>query len=264
MIELLPHREIALAVGPIALRWYGIFYVLSFLLAWWVLPRLQAARQLKLTRDDWTYITALAAAGVLVGGRLGYVFLYEPHYFLTHPAEIFFIWQGGMASHGGLLGAALFLWYAARKLRVSIWALFDLVVIPAALGLALGRIGNFINHELYGLPTTLPWGVTIPGVAGLRHPVQLYAALANVVVAALCARHLLHTAAPPGRTTAWFLVLYSLLRLLVSVVREPEVVMVHLGSYPLATSQLLTVVLLGFGLGLLTAQYRHRPPVRAS
>ncbi len=252
MIELFPAREVALRLGEWDVRWYGVLYVVAFGLAWWLLPRLQRYRGLKLTRDQWTFILTSALAGVLFGGRLGYVLLYEPAYFLQHPLHIFFIWEGGMASHGGIIGVAVALWLAARQLRINVWALADSVVVPAAVGLALGRIGNFINQELYGTPTTLPWGITVPDSSGYYHPVQLYEAAANSLVAVL-GYYLLTRGRRivPGSTFALFIVFYGSLRLVISYWRLPDRIVGQVGPLTVSLSQVLTIVLVISGLVLL-------------
>lgn len=149
MLTLFPQREVAFSLAGLQIRWYGLLYVISFWFAWWILPKLQVRRDLHLSRDDWTFVAALSAAGVLVGGRLGYVLFYEPAYFLQYPGEVVAIWQGGMSSHGGFIGVAIGLYIASRYLHVDIWKMADIAVVPVAVGLALGRLGNWINQELY-------------------------------------------------------------------------------------------------------------------
>lgn len=136
MIELFPSREVALGLWGFELRWYGLLYVVAFVVAWKLLPHLGRYRNLKLSRDDWLYFMAWGAIGVVVGGRLGYVWLYEPLYYLEHPADVVALWQGGMSAHGGFVGVALALWYASRRLQIGWLAAVDVLVVPAALGLA--------------------------------------------------------------------------------------------------------------------------------
>src|SRR5690349_11110510 len=149
MVELFPSREVVMMIGDWQIRWYGVMYVVAFWLAWWWLPRLAKSRNLNFSKEDWAYIVTLGAAGVLVGGRLGYAVFYMPAFFAAHPGQIIALWNGGMSSHGGFMGVAVALWYAARRLKIDPLALADVVVVPVALGLALGRVGNFINQELY-------------------------------------------------------------------------------------------------------------------
>jgi len=188
----------------------------------WLAPRLQKWRSVYLHLGQWVEIVAWGAAGLLIGGRLGYVFFYEPQYFLKYPAEIFMIWQGGMSSHGGFIGVALAVWLACRSLNVDFWKICDVIVVPIGIGLALGRIGNYINQELYGTVTALPWGIEVPGETGLRHPVQLYAALKNITVAAICYVYLRKPHSVPGRATALFLMLYGTLRFFIEFIRVQD------------------------------------------
>lgn len=251
MVLFFPEREVALRLFEYDIRWYGVLYLVAFALAAWLLPRLARVHQLRVTSDQWLAILTLSVAGVLLGGRLGYVVLYESAYFASQPSEIFAIYKGGMSFHGGLVGVVLALWLASRYLAVSFWQLLDVVVIPAAIGLSLGRVGNYINQELVGTLTTLPWRITIPGQAGTYHPVQLYAALKNAVIALVCARYFFH-ARPhvPGRTAALFLILYGLLRPLIGFVRQPDGIVLSLGTLTLTQGQLLTLPLLMLGLVL--------------
>ncbi|MEX2054713.1 MAG: prolipoprotein diacylglyceryl transferase [Candidatus Andersenbacteria bacterium] len=251
-LTVFPTRTIALDLFGISIYWYGLLYLAAFVLGWWLLPRLQKYRDLRLTPDDALLIIVVAMAGVLLGGRLGYVAWYNPQYFLEHPGEIVRFWQGGMASHGGFIGVAVALYFTARHLNVSFWRLTDVVVVPIALGLALGRLGNFINQELYGTLTTLPWGIDIPGVAGKRHPTQLYAVIKNVLIAATCYHHLRrpNTKLRPGQTTAFFLLMYSTARFLLEYLRVPDAPLVAFGPLTLTQGQCLTLPLFGFGLWL--------------
>ncbi|MEX1997753.1 MAG: prolipoprotein diacylglyceryl transferase [Candidatus Andersenbacteria bacterium] len=265
MITFFPTRQIFIEIAGLLISWYGVLYLLGFASVWFLCPRLQKQRGLALTADEWLVIILAAMAGVLIGGRLGYVLLYEPSYYLNYPLEIVKLWHGGMASHGGFIGVGAALWLVSRRLRIDPWKLFDVVVVPAALALAGGRLGNFINGELYGTVTSVPWGVVMPGVAGLRHPVQLYAVLKNIIVAVVCLWYLYRIQpVRPGRVLALFLLLYSTLRLITGFFREPDGLAVSFANLTLAQGQLLTIPLLGLGLYLWSrhsgssASFRHR------
>lgn len=247
MIALFPSRTVALELFGFSVHWYGLLYLAGFLLAWALLPKLQKYRQLSLSADDWSGLLSAAVLGVILGGRLGFVLFYEPAYFVAHPIEIFQVWHGGMSSHGGFLGVTVALLIALRnktiddKLRLA-----DVVVTPIALGLMLGRVGNFINQELYGTITTLPWGIVVPGEEGLRHPTQLYAMVKDLLIAALCFLHVRRAGARNGETLALFLMLYSTLRLLVEHFRVQDYDL-WLG---LTRGQLLTLPIFLIGLAL--------------
>ena len=248
MITFFPQREIALSLAGFDIRWYGLMYLLAFLLTWYFLPRLSQRHQLRLNSDQWLMVLAAGMMGVLLGGRLGYVLLYEPAFYWQQPLKSFAIHEGGMAFHGGIVGVALALWLMSRRYQVSLLALLDVVVIPAALGLFLGRIGNFINQELYGTATTLPWGIMIPGVPLPRHPVQLYAAGKDLLIATLCSWYFFRSPRyVPGRTTALFLISYGVLRFFLGFFREIDGVSLVLGTVTIGEGQLLSLPLIGVG-----------------
>ncbi len=214
---------VAIAIGPLAIRWYGLMYLIAFLLF-----ILQSRIRLKSTPavkpEDIDNIMTLAVFGVVLGGRLGYVLFYKPAYYLSHPAEILAVWQGGMSFHGGFLGVLFVCWiYAVRKG----WRFFDLMdfIAPSIpLGLAAGRLGNFINGELWGRPTDGPWAVVFPQSGDLlpRHPSQLYEmALEGFLLFFV----LWAFASKPRRTgavSALFLLGYGGSRFLVEYAREPD------------------------------------------
>ncbi len=251
MIALFPSRTVALELFGLSIHWYGIMYLLAFLLAAGLLPRLQRFRRLELKRDEWLNLLTWAILGVIVGGRLGYVFFYQPVYFLSHPLSIPAVWEGGMAFHGGLIGVSLVLAWMCKQHGRSMLAVADIVAVPAALGLALGRLGNFINLELYGSVTTLPWGIAIPGVEGLRHPTQLYECGYSLVIALLCFLHLRFApTARPGWTFALFLFAYGVFRSLTELLRVQEYVPLTVGPLVLTRGQLLSVPMILCGVGL--------------
>lgn len=247
MIHLFPSRTVALDLFGFSVHWYGIMYMLSFLLALFLIPRLQKYRDLHLTQDDWSRIVGWAVVGVLVGGRLGFVLFYEPAYYLAHPLEIVAVWKGGMASHGGFIGATVAMLWALRGKNVdAMIRVADIVAVPVVLGLGIGRIGNFINQELYGTITMLPWGIAIPGVEGLRHPVQLYEFALCVIIGLVCYWHLRKTRAA-GTTFALFLLLYAVERILIEFLRIHAYPSVAFG---LVREQMLTIPFLVIGIGI--------------
>lgn len=213
----------------LVINWYGFFYVAASVIAWWLLPKLARLKDLEISRWQWLEVVTWGLAGALIGGRLGYVFFYEPLYFWHHWLEVGHLSAGGMSSHGGFIGVGLVLLLEARRLKISYLQLVDIAVVPAALGLSLGRLGNVINHELY--VTSLARYVVVGQ---------------HLVIAAICYWSLM-TSKSPGRTTGLFMILYSVARLLNEYIREPEWGMVF-GW--LTRGQVYTLPLLLIGLWL--------------
>ncbi len=247
MIEFLPSRPVFVELFGFAIHWYGILYLLAFLLALALLPNLQRFRSIALTQDEWASAMAYAVLGVLIGGRMGYVLFYEPHYFAQHPREIFFVWNGGMSSHGGFVGTAAALCLFCVRQRVNVRRFADIVTVPAFLGLGLGRIGNFINEELYGTVSSLPWAMAFSSAEGLRHPIQLYDTLLSFFLALVCFLHLRRPTTRPGRTFALFLFLYGVVRFFLEFIREQQYPLLDIGVMHLTRGQLLTIPLVLFG-----------------
>jgi len=251
-----PSRTVALEVLGFSIHWYGVMYLLAFLFGLWILPRLQKHRDVHLTSDDWSTVLMWAIFGVIIGGRLGFVFFYEPVYFWGSPSKILAVWEGGMSSHGGFIGVALALGWVLKKRWGGILKVADLVVIPVAIGFALGRFGNFINQELYGTVTDLSWGWNVPEVGELRHPWPVYAMISNVVIAGVCFWYLRLTSylraghGPAGRVLALFLTLYGLSRFFLEYLRAQEYPFIDTGVLLLTRGQFLTLGILLVGLWL--------------
>lgn len=247
MIDLFPSRAVFIDLFGWQIHWYGLLYLAAFAIAWYLLPQLQSFRSLQLAKDDWSQLLTAAVIGVIAGGRLGFVLFYEPAYYLQHPLEIFAVWQGGMSSHGGFIGVTVALLWVLRDRRHLLLSIADVAVVPIALGLACGRIGNFINQELYGTVTMLPWAITVPGEDGLRHPTQLYAVAKDLFIAGACFFYLKKTTVP-GRTLALFLMLYGVLRFIVEFFREQHGQLVEIGVFQLSPGQILTLPVFVAGL----------------
>ncbi|MDD4318953.1 MAG: prolipoprotein diacylglyceryl transferase [Candidatus Peribacteraceae bacterium] len=247
MFDLFPSRTVAVEILGFPIHWYGILYVLSFIIAMVLLPRLQRYRSLSLRSEQWLDVISWGIVGVLVGGRLGFVLFYEPSYFLQAPWKIIAVWEGGMSSHGGFIGVAVAMLHAFRKHGIPVWKAADLVSVPAAIGLSFGRMGNFINGELYGTVTDLPWGMAFPGAQGLRHPVQLYAVALDLCIALACFFLLARgTPKTDGRLFAVFLMLYGIVRFSLEFLRDQT----YEPLLFLTRGQALTVPLLLAGLAL--------------
>ena len=254
---------IILQIGPFAIRWYALAYVTG-LLAGWRYGLLLARREPRwfdpARLDD---LLVWVTLGVVLGGRLGYVLFYKPAYFAANPLEILMVWHGGMAFHGGMLGVVVAVVVFARKVGAPILAVGDLGAAAAPIGLFFGRIANFVNQELYGRVTEVPWAVIFPHGGPLpRHPSQLYEALLEgLLLFAVLAWLSLGTGARrrPGIVFGSFLAGYGLCRSVGELFREPDA---HLGFIfgPLTMGQLLSFPMILAGLAIILYA-RRRPAV---
>ena len=248
---------IALSLGPLAIHWYGLMYVVAFGLFLWLAAR--RTRMAPFAEAGWTRrevedLLFFGVLGVIVGGRLGYVFFYKPDHYLGHPLEALMVWKGGMSFHGGLLGVIVAMALYARRRGRRFLEVTDLVAPCVPTGLAAGRIGNFINGELWGraADASLPWAMVFPqsGTTIPRHPSQLYQAalegLLLFVVLWLYAR----TPRELGRVSGAFLVGYGVLRFVVEYFREPDSFLGPL-ALGLSMGQWLCVPMVAFGAWLL-------------
>ncbi|MCL2789706.1 MAG: prolipoprotein diacylglyceryl transferase [Desulfobulbus sp.] len=243
---------VMLAVGPIQIRWYGMMYVLGFAAAY-LLVLYQAKRfhwqQIVDRLDD---LHLFLIIGVVIGGRLGYVLFYNLSYYLAHPLAIPALWTGGMSFHGGCLGAILAGVLCCRRMGLNFWKAADLFIVAVPIGLFFGRLGNFINGELFGRITTVPWGMIFPEGGPLpRHPSQLYEALLEgltlfAILWAIKAKPWQQASSsrwPHGSVLILFLGLYGCVRFLVEFVREPDPQIGLIGS-ALSMGQLLCLVMI--------------------
>ncbi|MDP7141209.1 MAG: prolipoprotein diacylglyceryl transferase [Candidatus Woesearchaeota archaeon] len=244
-------NPILFSLGPFQIRYYGIIYVLGFVIAYFLINYIIKKKGLDITKDDVTDLLFYLLIGVILGSRLFYVLVYNPKYFLAHPLDIFAIWHGGLSFHGGFIGSIVATLIFCKKKKVSFLELGDIIVIPLSIALALGRIGNFLNGELYGRVTNLPWAVKFKGAEGFRHPSQIYESLKNLfifsVLWTLNKKNL-----PKGYLFSIFILMYSSLRFFVEFVRVPDS---QLGFiiFGLSMGQVLSVIMFIGGLVLLKA-----------
>ncbi|PYS53787.1 MAG: prolipoprotein diacylglyceryl transferase [Acidobacteria bacterium] len=266
MILTLPYPNIDpvfLRIGPLQLRWYGLMYMLSFVIGYFVLRRFAKLRKLEQSNDDLYDLLFYLILGVMIGGRLGYVVFYDLGSYIREPLSILAIWQGGMSFHGGFIGVIAGTWWICRKKRWNFWEIADLVSVAVPIGLGLGRIGNFINGELFGRPANVAWAMVFPeGGAVARHPSQLYEALLEGLVLFLILRWLYRRNFYPG-TVFWGLVaFYGLFRFLVEFVREPDA-QIGFDLGPFTRGQLLTFPMLVVGTVMMITYARRHPPEKA-
>jgi phosphatidylglycerol---prolipoprotein diacylglyceryl transferase len=246
-------------LGPLTIRWYGLFFALGLLLSNEVGRRIFEAEGQ--SRDDSGRLLWYVAIGTIVGARLGHCLLYEPGFYLSHPLQILYIWRGGLASHGGVVGIIVAVWmYARRAQRPFLWVA-DRVAVVAPIAAACIRLGNLFNSEIVGRPSNLPWAIVFTRVDALpRHPTQLYEALAYALIGALTYRLYRRTRLRerPGFLLGLTLVLVFTFRLLIEFVKEPQEAFE--AALPLDLGQLLSLPLIVVGLILM----RPRPAAERS
>jgi phosphatidylglycerol:prolipoprotein diacylglycerol transferase len=249
---------VAFQVGPLAVRWYGLMYLAAFVL-FVVLGKLRA-RQNLLTGwhprdvDDMLFYGVF---GVILGGRLGYIVFYKPLYYLAHPLEILAVWQGGMSFHGGFLGVLLAMWLFARRRNKRWLDVTDFIAPLVPLGLAAGRLGNFINGELWGRVTGAPWGMVFPeaGTAP-RHPSQLYQFALEGLLLFVVLWWFTRRRRPLGAASAVFLIGYGTCRFVAEFAREPDAFL-GLLAFNLTMGQWLSLPMIVAGVVMLVWSYRR-------
>jgi len=217
---------IALSLGPLAVRWYGLMYLLAFLAFLWLGKRRAVTQPWHgLTSPQVDDLLFYGVLGVVLGGRLGQVLFYEPGYYLQHPLEILAVWKGGMSFHGGFLGVLAAMALYARKHQLTFWQLTDFIAPLVPIGLGLGRVGNFINGELWGRPVSadISWAMVFPYVDNLpRHPSQLYQALGEGLLLFVLLWWFSSKQRPRRQVSALFLIGYGLARWIGEYFREPD------------------------------------------
>lgn len=243
------------SIGPLAVRWYGLMYLVGFVAAYYLAK--SRMKRIGWNEDDIGDLLFWGFIGVVAGGRVGYVLFYQFSSFLADPLYLFKIWTGGMSFHGGLIGVLVALWLFARKKTVSFLVVGDFVAPIVPLGLAAGRIGNFINGELWGRVTDVPWAIVFPAAGPEpRHPSQLYQfaleGLTLFVLIWLFSRQ----PRPTGAVGGLFLAGYGVFRFIVEFARQPDA---HLGLNTLGLSQgqMLSIPMILLGLGLIVYAYKY-------
>lgn len=260
----------------LSLRWYALAYIAGLLIGWWLIRRAISTPRLwangaPLNRDQLERLVTWVIIGVIIGGRLGFVLFYQPAFYLQNPAEIIKVWEGGMSFHGGFIGVVIAAILFCRREGIPMLSMADLMALVTPPGLLLGRIANFINAELWGRPTTMPWGVafpgeaaqTCPGIAGIcaRHPSQLYEAGMEGLILGMLLIFVIWRAGWlrfPGRTAGLFFAGYGLSRFVVEFFRQPDAQFIspgnplglafHLGGYGLTMGQILSLPMILVGI----------------
>lgn len=239
-------------IGPLKPHWYGAMYLLAFAIGWKLIQKYNRNAQLGLSKNDLLDLVLYILMGVVIGGRLGYMWFYNAAYYLEHPTKIFQIWLGGMSFHGGLIGVILALLYFAWRKQVKFFDIGDMIVYPSAIGIGLVRIGNFINAELYGRATDVPWCMVFPKRGAVdpgdvcRHPSQLYEAFFEGFLIALILRWMMKKHPKTGVLSWAFVVMYGVARFSMEYFREPDAHIGFIFTY-FTLGQLLTLPLIVIG-----------------
>ena len=257
MLEYPQFDPVMIHIGPLALRWYGMMYVLG-ILSGWMLGRHRA-------KKSWNSMTPAlmddfvtwGILGVVLGGRIGYVLFYNFAHYIEHPLKMFAIWEGGMSFHGGLIGVLLVIWLFGRAHRMSFLEMGDFVSPLIPPGLFFGRIGNFINGELWGRYTDHPFGMIFPGAGTMpRHPSQLYEAALEGVVLFILVWWYSAKPRPAGCVGALFLLGYGVFRFMVEFARQPDAQLGFVALQWMTMGQILCVPMILFGIGWIWNAYR--------
>lgn len=249
---------VAIAIGPVKVHWYGLMYVLGFIAGWWLARRRAALPASTWKPADVDDLIFFAAVGVIAGGRVGWMLFYGLDNLGADPLAFIRVWEGGMSFHGGLIGVMIAVaWFARRRGR-SVADVFDFTAPLPAVGLCAGRIGNFINGELWGRPTELPWGMLVDG--RVLHPSQLYEAALEGVVLFAVIWWFTSRPRPKFAPSGLFLTLYAVFRMAVEFVRVPDADIGYLAFGWLTMGQVLSLPVLAAGLWMLAFAYTRREP----
>jgi phosphatidylglycerol:prolipoprotein diacylglycerol transferase len=264
---------VLIQVGPFAVRWYALAYIVGILLGWWYAKRLATTPSLwgssgpPMTAADIDDFVVYAALGIILGGRIGYVLFYDLPRFAADPVEIFALWHGGMSFHGGFLGTVLAMAIFARRRCIPIWSLVDVIAPSVTFGLFLGRLANFINGELFGRVTDVPWAMVFPnGGPEPRHPSELYeAGLEGIVLFAILRllTHRYHKLTQPAFVSGAFATGYGVARTFSEFFREPDIQIGYLAG-GLTMGMLLSLPMIVAGIGVMLWASRRTAAVVAA
>ncbi len=249
-------NPILLQIGPLKIHWYGMMYLAGFGMAWWLGNRRLRSNPI-FTSEQLSDLIFYAAVGVVLGGRIGYILFYDLATYIAEPLNMLKIWQGGMSFHGGFIGVLIAVWLYARKLNLPFFKVTDFIAPLIPFGLGAGRIGNFINGELWGRHTDVPWGMVFSQIDNMpRHPSQLYQAILEGLILFAILWIFSKRPRPIMAVSGLFLIFYGLFRFLIEFVREPDY---HLGFIAfdwMTMGQILTIPMLIAGIVLIKLAYR--------
>lgn len=260
-----PHIDpVLVALGPIKIHWYGIMYLIGFAAVWLLGQRRAALPWSVIKPEAIEDLVTYGALGVIVGGRLGYILFYNFGAFLENPLILFKIWQGGMSFHGGMLGVFIAMWFFAKKQHCTVLQLTDIIAPLAPIGLGAGRIGNFINSELWGRPTDVPWAMVFPtGGALARHPSQLYEAFLEGIVLFIILWVYTQKPRPTMAATGLAVTLYGCFRFFIEFFRMPDAHLGYLALDWLTMGQILSTPMIIIGSLLVYFAYHPKATEQA-
>jgi phosphatidylglycerol:prolipoprotein diacylglycerol transferase len=255
-------NPVAVSLGPFAIRWYALAYIAGLVIGWRYCLVLSGRAPHQVRRQDIDDFLVWATLGVVLGGRIGYILFYNPGYYFGHPAQAFYVWHGGMSFHGGAIGVTIAILLFTRSRRVAVFAFSDIITEAIPIGLFFGRIANFINGELYGRPSDLPWAMVFPNGGPVpRHPSQIYEALCEGVLlfVLLLVAEQRGARRWPGVETGLFLAGYAVARMSGELFRQPDPQIGYL-IFGTTMGQLLSIPLLIAGIAIiLWARLGKRP-----
>ena len=247
---------VALSIGPIHIYWYAIMYLSGYGLASIFLKMRIKKYNLPWKKDQLENLTLFIGIGCILGGRVGYVLFYNLPFYSSNPLQIFQIWHGGMSYHGGMIGVLLAIFIYGKKYNRSFFSISDFIAPAIPIGLALGRIGNFLGAQLYGKTTSLPWGMIFPNAGPLpRHPSQIYEFLLEGVLLFIILASLSRKNRPPMYISGMFMVFYSIFRFISEFFREPDPQIGYLAWHWLTMGQVLSIPMFIIGLVLIFKSY---------
>ena len=242
-------NPIFISLGDFHIYWYGIMYLIAFLSAWYVGNLYIKKNIVGINRDDFSDLMFYCFLGILIGGRVGYTIFYNFSYTFENPITIFYLWNGGMSFHGGFIGVILAIVYFCKKNKIPFFEISDFIVRLVPIGLFTGRVGNFINGELWGKPTDIIWGVIFPKIDNLpRHPTQIYEAILEGIVLFIILNFVFTEKLKASVMTSYFLILYSLFRFTVEFFRVPDAHIGYLALNWVTMGQILCIPMFLLGL----------------
>lgn len=259
-----PISPVAFSVLGLDVRWYALAYIVGFVFGYWLFRKMLASGKSPIMLDKKQVDDLFSAVilGVVLGGRIGYILLYNPLFFIAHPLEIFAIWHGGMSFHGGLVGVMLSTWLFARKNKIRTWSILDMMAVVAPIGLLCGRIANFINMEVMGRATDVPWAIVFRGETDIpRHPSPIYEAFGEGVllfVLMACLYRFTNLRRYPGALSGVFGTGYGVARMVCEQFRAPDAQIGFLTTWGLTMGTLLSAIMFAAGAIVFTIALRKK------